>query len=106
MSAIKISPSAEDTSDASLNARLMPPGGRPRLSSTMSSSFAGIVARTTSSTSAKRRALSSSRVPAGQRTWRRSCPASTVGKKSMPISQKRPSDNVTNPAKSAATMRR
>ena len=39
------------------------------------------------------RSVSSMRVPAGARTCRRSCPASTVGKKSIPSSGNRPSES-------------
>ena len=44
------------------------------------------------STSAKMRSVCSIRVPGAARTWRRICPASTDGKKSLPIRPKATSE--------------
>ena len=58
--------------------------GMPTLSRMVPSSPGGMTSRMAASTPATRRAVSSRRVPTGARRWRRSCPASTAGKKSCP----------------------
>ncbi len=57
----------------------------PMLSRIKARSSSGTNSRITPSTSPKIRSVSSTRVPAGARTWSRNCPASTLGKKSRPI---------------------
>ena len=77
MSEIRISPSPLPIVALSLKARLIPELGSPILSRMESSSWAGITRRISASTAAKMRSASSMRVPVGQRTCSRICPAST-----------------------------
>ena len=65
---INISPSALEIIDGSPSVRLIPLTGTPMLSMTTSSSAAGTILRTRSSTAANRRCVSSIRVPGGART--------------------------------------
>ena len=63
-----ISPSALEIIEGSPSTRLMPLTGTPMLSVMVSSSPAGTIARTRSSTAPKRRCVSSTRVAGGART--------------------------------------
>ena len=82
LSETRISPSTVPMVALSLKARLMPLFGRPMLSRITVSSSAGMTLRIVVLDLREVCSVSSRRVPAGARTCRRICPASTCGKKS------------------------
>ena len=81
----KISPSAVPTVARSLLAILIPLLGRPMLSTIATNCSAGIKSLITASTLLNTRSVSSIRVPGGTRTCNLNDPASTFGKKSLPM---------------------
>ena len=82
----------------------MPLYGVPMLSSIVAISSGGMTVLIVSSIAAKRFSLSSIRVPGGPRTWSFTSPASTVGKKSRPMSGKSASERQTKPRKPATVV--
>ena len=83
-SEIRISPSADEMVGMSPCAMAGQLFGMPILSIIISNSSAGMTARISCSMAANRASVSSMRVPAGARAWRRIWPESTFGKKSWP----------------------
>jgi len=86
LSAIRIWASAGEISAPSLSDRLIPEYGVPSTSSMVSISSGGITVRIVRSIAASRFSVSSMRVPGTPRTCSLMSPASTVGKKSRPMS--------------------
>lgn len=77
--------------------------GMPMLSLMVSTSSGGMIWRIRFSTAPTMRSVSSSRVPTGARTWRRICPASTLGKKSVPTTSASPTALATTSAPQPST---